>query len=79
MNIASAYPNSAISAGAMTLVALVVVGTLAFWLVMVFAADRMRRTENSRAASNPDVVVALPAAAAEDEGSGADQPHGVAA
>lgn len=37
---ASAYPNSAISAGAMTAIAVVMVGVLTFWLVMVYIAAR---------------------------------------
>jgi hypothetical protein len=40
MNIADAYPNSDISAGAMTVIAVVMVGVLVFWLVMVYVAAR---------------------------------------
>ena len=40
MNLASAYPNSAISAGAMMAIAFVMVGVLVFWLVMVYVAAR---------------------------------------
>jgi len=42
MNLATAYPNSAISTGAMLVIALVMVGCLAFWLVSVYLADTRR-------------------------------------
>jgi hypothetical protein len=42
-NIASAYPNSALSPLTMTVIALVVAGTLAVWLGLVFLADREPR------------------------------------
>ena len=41
---ASAYPNSDISAGAMTAIAVVMVAVLVFWLVMVYVAAREPRT-----------------------------------
>jgi heme/copper-type cytochrome/quinol oxidase subunit 2 len=40
MNLADAYPNSDISAGAMTVIAVVMVAVLVFWLVMVYVAAR---------------------------------------
>jgi hypothetical protein len=40
MNLANAYPNSDISAGAMTVIAVVMVAVLVFWLVMVYVAAR---------------------------------------
>ena len=40
MDLASAYPNSDISAGAMTVIAVVMVAVLVFWLVMVYEAAR---------------------------------------
>jgi hypothetical protein len=44
MNLASAYPNSDVSALAMTVIAVVMVCTLAAWLVLVFLADRPPRS-----------------------------------
>jgi hypothetical protein len=40
MILADAYPNSDISAGAMTAIAVVMVAVLVFWLVMVYVAAR---------------------------------------
>jgi len=62
MQLASAYPNSAISAGAMVAIALVAAGSLAFWLVMVFVADRQRRALSVRPSHTPaaDLVVPEP-------------------
>ena len=37
------YPNSALSAGQLAIVAVVVVLSLAAWLILVFAADRQPR------------------------------------
>lgn len=58
MDFASAYPDSAISAGAMAAIALVAAGCLAAWLIMVFLAAR-----------TPHPVVARLDEAAEDEHS----------
>ena len=43
MNLASAYPNSDISVGAMTAIA---VAVLACWLVMVYVADDLAENEH---------------------------------
>jgi hypothetical protein len=40
---ASAYPNSDISIGAMTAIAVVTIAVLAFWLIMVYVAAREPR------------------------------------
>jgi hypothetical protein len=40
MDLANAYPNSDISAGAMTAIAVVMVAVLVFWLVAVYVAAR---------------------------------------
>jgi hypothetical protein len=69
MDLATAYPNSAISAGAMTAIALVAVGTLAIWLIMVYLADRQRGDKEIPQAASPDGTVPKPRAAAEDEHS----------
>jgi len=39
----SPYPNSALSAGELALIAVIPVLTLVVWLVLVFAADRQPR------------------------------------
>jgi hypothetical protein len=43
MDLASAYPNSDLSALSMTLIAVVMALALAAWLGMVFLADRQPR------------------------------------
>jgi hypothetical protein len=43
MYIASAYPNSALSALTMMVIGLVMAGSLAAWLGLVFLADRQPR------------------------------------
>jgi len=65
MYLANAYPNSAISAGAMTAIALVAVGTLAFWLVMMFLAGTSSQKDARQAGGRLTIV----AKAAEDERS----------
>jgi hypothetical protein len=47
MYLASAYPNSALSAGLVTVIALVTAGTLAVWLGLVFLADRSSREKGA--------------------------------
>lgn len=56
---ASAYPNSDLSAGAMTAIAVVMVAVLAFWLIMVYVAAREPR--------KPPPGVAAPDDLTEDE------------
>jgi hypothetical protein len=74
MYFASAYPNPALSAGAMIAIAFVVLATLACWLIMVFVAARPPRAQHSRQAHGDatpagPVQLAAPDAAAEDEHS----------
>jgi hypothetical protein len=45
MDLASAYPNSDLSALSMTLIAVVMAGTLAAWLILVFLAARQPRKQ----------------------------------
>jgi hypothetical protein len=49
MNLASAYPNSDLSALSMTVIAVVMVCTLAAWLGLVFLADRQPRGRRAQA------------------------------
>ncbi len=85
MNLASAYPNSDISAGAMMAIAFVMVAVLTFWLVMVYVAAREpRRPRGQRAGAGGGAAVAAPDETAEDEHSEADRhriarEHGAAA
>lgn len=82
MYLANAYPNSAISAGALMAIAFVMVGVLAFWLVMVYLADKSGEKDAKQADSR--LKVAEPDHAAEDEHRGtgpapADHAHSTAA
>jgi ABC-type nickel/cobalt efflux system permease component RcnA len=82
MNLASAYPDSALSAGAMTVLVFVMVISLALWLILVFRADKSSTKDTQQAKSRLDV--AAPADTAEDGHSGAghasaDRRHGAAA
>jgi hypothetical protein len=63
MNLASAYPNSDISVGAMTAIAVVAVAALACWLVMVYVAAREPRKPRLTGHAEPG---AAPAAAADE-------------
>ena len=49
MFIASAYPNSDLSALTMVVIALVMAGSLAAWLGLVFLADRQPRGRRAKA------------------------------
>ena len=66
MDLATAYPNSAISTGAMLAIALVAVSTLAIWLVLVFLADRKTSRVSVRRAQQPVAAAAGPALAGPD-------------
>ncbi len=85
MYLATAYPNPAISAWAMTAIALVAVGTLTFWLIMVYIAAREpRKPRGQQAGAGGGLAVAAPDGTAEDEHSEAHQhriarEHGAAA
>jgi hypothetical protein len=45
----SPYPNSALSAGQLAIIAIVPVLTLAAWLILMFAADRQPRRRDAAA------------------------------
>lgn len=77
MELANAYPSSAISAGAMTAIALVMVGVLAFWLVAVYLADRPPRAGSERRGSHGRGPLVAPGMTAENEHSDADGEHAV--
>lgn len=66
MDLATAYPNSAISAGAMLVIALVMTGSLALWLALVFLADRKSARLSAPRAWHP-AAVAGPGLAGPDE------------
>jgi hypothetical protein len=61
MYIASAYPNSALSALTMMVIGLVMAGSLAAWLGLVFLADRQPRKARG------DAALAAPDDTTEDE------------
>lgn len=82
MYLASSYPDSAISAGAMTAIAVVVVAVLAFWLIMVYVADRQGAKRSARETDTHLTAVAGQDEVADDErseGVPAGQRHGAAA
>lgn len=85
MYLANAYPNSALSAATLTVIALVMAGTLVIWLVMVFLADRPGSGKAAaRQADGRLAVVERPERAAQDEHSeaghaSAGSRHGAAA
>ena len=60
MFLASAYPNSALSAGQLTLIALVMAGVLALWLGLVFLADRKSREPDAQESGGYRAVVGEP-------------------
>ena len=69
MYLASAYPNSALSALTMMAIGLVVAASLAAWIGLVFLADRRPRQARG------DAVLAKPDGTAEDENSGPAEHH----
>ena len=69
MYLASAYPNSALSALTMMVIGLVVMASLAAWLGLVFLADHSPRQARGNAA------LAKPDGTAEDENSGPAEHH----
>ncbi len=84
MDVASAYPNSAISGAMMAVMIVVMLGTLAAWLILVFLADSHGSARETRQADVPTPVLAALDPAAEDEHSeaghaSADGRHGAAA
>jgi hypothetical protein len=80
MFLASAYPESAISALSMMAIAFVMAACLAIWIGMVFIADRQPRNKGDKQQSHAytTVVAASPGKTAED-GHGEPGHHGVAA
>ena len=67
MNIASAYPDSALSAGALLILAVVMAISLALWLILVFRADKSSARDPRPAKSH--LNVAAPREPAEDRHS----------
>jgi hypothetical protein len=74
MNLADAYPNSALSVGALMAIAFTMVIVLAIWLIMVFRADGKPEAEadgKPEADNKPEADshprVAEPAATSEDK------------
>ncbi len=61
MNVASAYPNSDLSALTLTIMAVVMAATLAAWLILVFLADRQSRGRRSRGQADEAGTEARPA------------------
>jgi hypothetical protein len=66
MELASAYPNSELSAGAMVAIVVVMAGGLIAWLVLVFLADRKTSELSARRAQPAAPAPATVAAAGAD-------------
>jgi hypothetical protein len=84
MNFASAYPDSAISAPMMIVIALVMTASLAAWLILVFLADRQGSgKETGQAGARTPVLAALDRTAEDEHNEAtrapADSAHGAAA
>ena len=77
MNLASAYPNSALPVGALIAIALTMVIVLAIWLIMVFRADSQPKADGQPKADKPTADsqpgVAAPGATSEDKHNDAGQ------
>jgi hypothetical protein len=67
MNLASAYPNSALSPVMMTLIAVIATGGLVRWLFLVFRAARPSSPSAARPPSEKLLVLAVQDKSAEDE------------
>jgi hypothetical protein len=63
----SPYPNSALSAGELALIAVIPVLALAAWLILVFAADRQPRHRAAGTTSLPRLPQLPPAQEHERE------------
>ena len=83
MFLASAYPQSAISALSMMVIAFVMFGCLAIWIGMVFIADREPKKKGVEQAKQSHaytaVVASVPGKTAEKAVGEAGPQHGVAA
>jgi hypothetical protein len=64
--LASAYPNSALSALTMMVIGFVVAGALALWLALVFLAGRKPIGQRERQSHGYIVTVASPGQSAHD-------------
>jgi hypothetical protein len=73
MNLASAYPNSDLSALSMTVIAVVMACALAVWLILVFLADRPPRVRARAGQAGTEAVSARPFAVTDNEHSELDE------
>jgi hypothetical protein len=71
VSLASAYPNSDLSAAAMVGIAVVMLAALAFWLIAVYVAAREPRAPHQRQV-NGGATIAVPEQSAENGHSQAD-------
>ena len=65
MDLASAYPNSEISALSMTVIAVVMAVALAAWLGLVFLADRQQHGRRTAEIRQVEAGEGLPAKASD--------------
>jgi hypothetical protein len=76
MNLASAYPNSDLSVLSMTVIAVVMVCTLAAWLGLVFLADRQPRGQRTQAGQvKAEAAQTGRPGLADNDHSGLDERH----
>ncbi len=68
------YPNSALSAWQLAVIAVVAVAGLAIWLAAVYLAAREPRTHAQASAATPAEIGAAPAAGPAAAGSGDSGP-----
>ena len=71
----SPYPNSALSAWQLAIIAVVAVGTLAAWLTAVFLAAREPRGYDQAAAGSPAETAAAGAGSRSPAKSGGREPE----
>ena len=75
MYIASAYPNSVLSALTMMVIGLVMAGSLAAWLGLVFLADRQPRKARGDAALRRRTTQRKTSTGTRKEAGLPDEPH----
>ncbi len=76
MNVASAYPNSDLSAGTLTVIALVMAACLTIWIVLVFLAERSNERDSRQAHSRHTMVTELDQAAEDEHSEAGSVPAG---
>jgi cytoskeletal protein RodZ len=68
------YPNTVLAAWQIALLAVVALGTLAFWLVAVFVAAREPRTDRAAVASPSGTAAGVAAGSMQPAAAGEPEP-----